>query len=128
MFRAIDAVLSNMFQPHAGSKEAQRLQGLAAGPGVYEGTARVVRDISEAGNIQRGDILVALTTAPCYNSILPIIGAIVTERGGLLSHAAIVAREYGLPAVVGCTGATQKIKSGARVRVDGSKGEVQILS
>ncbi len=128
MARAIDAVMSNMFIPSAETPKEKSMKGLAAGAGVYEGTARVVHDISEAGSVQKGDVLVAMTTSPCYNTILPIIGAIVTERGGLLSHAAIVAREFGLPAVVGCPQATRKIKNGMRVRVDGASGEVEILS
>lgn len=128
MARAIDAVMSNMFIPSTEAPKEKSMKGLAAGTGVYEGTARVVHDISEAGNVQKGDVLVAMTTSPCYNTILPIIGAIVTERGGLLSHAAIVAREYGLPAVVGCPGATKKIRNGMRVKVDGTTGEVHLLS
>ena len=69
----------------------------------------------------------AATTCPSYNVLLPILGAIVTDRGGLLSHAAIVAREYGLPAVVGSRDATRKIPDGARVRVDGRAGTVELL-
>ena len=60
--------------------------------------------------------------------LLPLLGGIVTDRGGLLSHAAIVAREYGMPAVVGTTDATKLVPDGARVRVDGGTGEVQVLS
>ena len=69
----------------------------------------------------------ASSTSPSFNLILPLLGAIVTERGGALCHAAIVAREYGLPAVVGCGGAVAAVKSGDRVRVDGDTGEMWIL-
>lgn len=78
--------------------------------------------------IERGDVLVARITNPTYNVLLPMLGAIVTDRGGLLSHPAIVAREYGLPAVVGSGDATRRITDGALVEVDGTAGRVRILS
>ena len=68
------------------------------------------------------------STSAAFNFVLPLVGAIVTDRGGLMSHAAIVAREYGLPGVVGCMVATKTIPDGARVRVDADKGEVTIVS
>jgi len=67
---------------------------------------------------------VASTTGSTFNVVLPPIGALVTERGGVLSHAAIVSREYGLPGVVGCVGATDALSTGMRVRVDGNTGDV----
>jgi pyruvate,water dikinase len=86
--------------------------------------------LSEADfpRVQKGDVLVARVTAPSYNTFLPLLGALVTDRGGLLSHPAIVAREYGLPCVVGCIDASAKIQDGARIRVDGATGEVHVLS
>jgi pyruvate,water dikinase len=72
-------------------------------------------------------VLVTESTTEAFNILLPLLGAIVTDAGGLLSHAAIVAREYGLPGVVGTREGTQMIADGARVRVDGDKGEVAIL-
>jgi pyruvate,water dikinase len=78
--------------------------------------------------VKQGDVLIARTTGPSYNVLLPLLGGIVTDRGGLLSHAAIVAREYGLPAVVGTTDATKLVPDGARVRLDGATGEIQVLS
>jgi phosphoenolpyruvate synthase/pyruvate phosphate dikinase len=68
------------------------------------------------------------STTTAFNIVLPLLGAIVTDRGGLLSHAAIVAREYGIPGVVGCTDATRVLLDGALVRVDGSLGEVEVVS
>ena len=95
---------------------------------TYEGLARVISSIAELPSIQEGEVLVTRSTGPTFNVVRPLLGAIVTERGGALSHAAIVAREYGLPAVVGCAGATSAIGTGTRIRVDGGKGEVWILA
>jgi rifampicin phosphotransferase len=95
--------------------------------GIYEGTARLVNDAADFGRIQRGDVLVTRMTSPYFNVVLPLLGAIVTDRGGQLCHAAIVAREYGIPGIVGTREATAKIADGARVRVDGTSGEVRLL-
>jgi pyruvate,water dikinase len=103
------------------------LRGLAASQGTYEGTARLVNGPSEFGRILKGDVLVAESTTEAFNILLPLLGAIVTDHGGLLSHSAIVAREYGIPGVVGTREATQRITDGARVRVDGDAGEVTVL-
>jgi len=103
------------------------VRGLAASPGTHEGRARVVRSASELGRVGRGDVLVTGSTTPAFNAILPLVGAIVTDRGGLLSHAAIVAREYGIPAVVGTGEATRRIPDGALVRVDGASGEAGVI-
>ena len=107
--------------------EAQKVRGLGVSPGVYEGPARVVRGTQDFGQIEKGDILVTKATTAAFNTVLPLLGAIVTDRGGLLSHAAIVSREYGIPAVVGCTDATARISDKARVRVDGEAGEAVIV-
>ncbi len=95
--------------------------------GVYEGTARLVHSPAEFERIQHGDVLVTRMTSPYFNVVLPLLGAIVTDRGGQLCHAAIVAREYGIPGIVGTREATAKIVDGARVRVDGSTGEVRLM-
>src|SRR5204862_3154978 len=102
--------------------------GLAASPGRYEGWARVVREASDFRKLRKGDVLVAPTTSPAYNVILPMIGAVVTDRGGALSHSAIVAREFGIPAVVGTDQATSRIPAGARILVDGDRGFVAVRS
>ena len=103
------------------------VSGYAASPGVVEGVARVVRDVNEIGTVQQGEVLVCPVTAPSWGPVFPKIAAAVSDIGGMMSHAAIVAREYGLPAVVGTGNATAMIKTGDRVRVDGDTGRVTIL-
>ncbi len=96
--------------------------------GTYEGIARLVTGPEDFGRLQPGDVLVTRSTSAAFNIILPLLGGIVTDRGGALSHAAIVAREYGIPGVVGCRDATTLIPDGARVRVDGEAGEARVLA
>ncbi len=103
------------------------LKGMAASPGVVEGLARVISGPEQLGELQQGEILVAPTTAPSWGPIFGKITATVTDIGGMMSHAAIVCREYGLPAVTGTGSASTKIKTGMRIRVDGSQGIVTIL-
>ena len=114
--------------PYEGASAQTMLKGFAVSPGVYEGPVRLIRDVEELPTVQQGEVLVASSTGSTFNVVLPLIGAIITERGGVLSHAAIVSREYGLPGVVGCVGATKKLKTGMRVRVDGDKGEVWTIA
>ncbi|HEV7132740.1 MAG TPA: PEP-utilizing enzyme [Gaiellaceae bacterium] len=103
------------------------LAGAGASPGIGEGIARVVSSIGDFGRVEPGDVLVAATTTPAWTPLFDSLAALVTETGGILSHAAIVAREYGIPAVVGAAGAMSAIPDGARVRVDGATGEITIL-
>lgn len=103
------------------------LRGAGASAGVYEGRARVIGGPGDFERLERGDVLVASMTTPAYNVVLPLIGAVVTNRGGILSHPAIVAREYGIPAVVGTGDATTRIPDGARIRVDGTTGTVTVV-
>ena len=110
-----------------GEEDTNELKGFAACSGVVEGTARVVKSVEEIGRIQQGDILVCQVTNPTWSPIFQKIGAAVSDIGGSMSHMAIVAREYGLPAVVGTGSATTKIKDGQRIRVDGGRGVVTIL-
>ena len=128
MMRSIGFVLHSLFESSDAPNEPKLVRGIPASPGVYEGTARVVLDPKEFDRLAQGDVLVAQSTSEAFNVLLPLIGAIVTDAGGLLSHAAIVAREYGIPAVVGTREATALISDGARVRVDGGTGEVSILA
>jgi pyruvate,water dikinase len=107
---------------------AGEVSGYAASPGVVEGVARVVRSVDDIGTVQQDEILVCSVTAPSWGPVFPKIAAAVSDIGGMMSHAAIVAREYGLPAVVGTGNATSTIKTGDRVRVDGNTGTVTILS
>jgi pyruvate,water dikinase len=103
------------------------LKGFAGSPGIVEGRARVCKTVSEVGQLQEGEILVAPTTSPSWAPAFAKIKACVTDVGGVMSHAAIVCREYGLPAVVGTGHATKIIKSGMMLRVDGSSGVVSIV-
>jgi pyruvate,water dikinase len=127
VMRALFTALDHLF----GSSQAQHadavLVGLAASKGVYEGPARRVSSPAQFERINKGDVLVTESTTEAFNILLPLLGAIVTDNGGLLSHAAIVAREYGIPGVVGTRDATGRIRDGDRIRVDGDTGEVTVL-
>lgn len=103
------------------------LKGMAASPGVVEGVARVVMDSDDLSDIRQDEILVAPVTAPSWGPIFGKIKAAVTDIGGMMSHAAIVCREYALPAVTGTGSASTSIVTGQRLRVDGAKGTVTIL-
>lgn len=105
----------------------KELHGFAASPGVVEGIARVLKNVNDIGQIREGDILVSPVTTPSWGPVFPKIKAAVSDIGGTMSHAAIVAREYGMPAVVGTGRATKQITSGQRIRVDGTNGVVTIL-
>lgn len=103
------------------------VRGHAASPGVIEGVARVLRTVNEIGQIREGEVLVCPVTAPSWGPVFTKIAAAVSDIGGTMSHAAIVAREYGLPAVVGTGSATARIRTGQRLRVDGDRGIVELL-
>ena len=122
--RAIGAAIDALFGSSERQSEATVVRGIGASPGVYTGTARVIGGPAEFDRLTRGDVLVTATTTESFNVVLPMLGAIVTDSGGLLSHAAIVSREYGIPGVVGCRDATGRIADGDQVRVDGTAGEV----
>jgi pyruvate, water dikinase len=110
-----------------GTGDSGGLSGFAASPGVAEGPARVIFSADQISEVEDGDILVAPLTAPSWAPIFGKLGATVTDIGGMMSHAAIVCREYGLPAVTGTAFGTRQIKTGQRIRVDGSAGTVTIL-
>jgi rifampicin phosphotransferase len=126
MMQAAGIVIGEMFVGSGEEHEENLLRGLAASGGVYEGPARRVSGPTEFDRIVQGDVLVTESTTEAFNILLPLLGAIVTDSGGLLSHSAIVAREYGIPGVVGTREATQLIADGTRVRVDGDAGEVTV--
>lgn len=105
-----------------------RLEGLPASGGRYRGPARIAVAPDQFASVRPGDVLIARATMPAYNVLLPIVGAIVTDKGGALCHAAIVAREYGLPCVVGTRDATIRLRDGMIVEVDGDAGTVEIVS
>lgn len=125
--RAIGAAIDALFGSSETESESAVVRGIGASPGVYTGTVRLIGGPTEFDRLQRGDVLVTATTTESFNVVLPLLGAIVTDSGGLLSHPAIVSREYGIPGVVGCRDATALIADGARVRVDGTAGEVFVL-
>jgi len=103
------------------------IHGYAASSGVVEGVARVLHSVNDIGQIRDGEILVCPVTAPSWAPVFGKIKAAVSDIGGTMSHAAIVAREYGMPAVVGTGHATKRISTGQRIRVDGDRGTVTIL-
>ncbi len=126
VMRALFITLDHVFGSAQARPPGMILYGLAASKGLYEGPARRVSGPSEFDRINKGDILVTESTSEAFNILLPLLGGIVTDNGGLLSHAAIVAREYGIPGVVGTREATERIHDGDRIRVDGDNGEVTV--
>src|SRR5664280_1318867 len=105
---------------------AGALVGLPVSAGTIEGRARVLLDMAEA-DLEAGDILVTAYTDPSWTPLFVAIKGLVTEVGGLMTHGAVIAREYGLPAVVGVEHATRLIRDGQRIRVCGTDGYVEIL-
>ena len=126
VMQAVGIALGELFGSSEAAHEENLLRGLAASGGVYEGPARRVSGPTEFDRIVEGDVLVTESTTEAFNILLPLLGAIVTDAGGLLSHSAIVAREYGIPGVVGTRNGTDLIPDGTRVRVDGDSGEVTV--
>jgi phosphohistidine swiveling domain-containing protein len=104
------------------------MYGIGCSPGVAEGCARVLRDISETKQLEPGEILVTSHTDPGWTPLFLICKGLVTETGGFLSHGATVAREYGIPAVVSVPGVTEKIRTGDLVVVNGNNGVVTIMN
>ena len=106
----------------------RQLRGQPAGPGFARGTARVVLTVADLESFKPGDIMVCDAVEPNMTFIVPLVGAIVERRGGMLIHGAIIAREYGLPCVTGISDATRVIRTGDRITVDGYLGIVTIMS
>jgi pyruvate,water dikinase len=102
------------------------VRGMPGSPGVAEGPVRVIHDASEFGKLQPGEVLVAPYTNPAWTPLFERAAAVVVDSGGPMSHAAIVAREYGIPAVMGTIDATQRLADGQHVLVDGSQGLVML--
>lgn len=113
---------------HAGHKQTsgKNLHGIAASPGRYIGPARIIMNESEFDKIQPGDVLVCPITSPVWSVLFPSVGALVTDTGGILSHPAIIAREYCVPAVVSTTNGTTVLRDGQKITVDGSAGLVEV--
>jgi len=121
---------NDVYDQHASLSihKSETIKGAAGSAGSVEGLVRVMADPDESDQFQRGEILVTRMTDISWTPIFPHAAGIVTDIGAPLSHAAIVARELGIPAVVGCQDATMRLKTGDRIRVDGSAGRVTILS
>ena len=134
--RALDVYVQGMFgeQPDPPPKSASSqsaelcIRGRSASAGRRRGRARLVLGLEDFERVREGDVLIARMTTPAYNVLLPLLAGIVTDRGGILSHPAIVSREYGIPGVVGTRVATRDIPDGAEVEIDGDAGEVRVLS
>jgi pyruvate,water dikinase len=120
------AMMSEM-ESTGGNGDSQALKGAAGSSGVVRGTAKVVRTLAEAGKLQPGDVLVVERTLPPWTPLFGIAAAVVTDFGGVLSHCAIVAREYRIPAVVGTSRATKTFQDGQLLEVDGDAGVVRVL-
>ena len=113
--------------PREEAGDAEVLKGTGASAGVVRGPARVALRPEDFERIRRGDIIVCPSSNPSWVPVFAIAGGLVTNTGGVLAHAAVVAREFGLPAVVGVAGATQKIADGRQVEIDGTAGTVRLL-
>jgi len=105
----------------------QQIKGIPGSAGIAKGTAKIILSLGEIKNFRKGDILVTPATSPTWTPIIHTASAVVTNVGGALSHAAIVCREYGIPAVVGTTNATKIIKNNQQIQVDGSKGIITLF-
>ena len=121
---AAGASKTDVSGPPEGRSAHPGLTGTASSPGVAAGPVRVVRDVDGFSAVRRGDVLVCRTTDPAWTPLFGVVAAVVTETGGMLSHASIVAREVGIPAVVGVAGALDALVDGTHVTVDGDHGLV----
>lgn len=113
--------------PHPPKAEAAEIRGVGASAGEAQGRARVVRTLNEAQALRQGEVLVCVSTDPSWTPLFGLAAALVTDNGGSLCHAATIAREYGIPAVVGTHLATQLIENGQIVEVDGTNGVVHLV-
>jgi pyruvate,water dikinase len=120
-------ITSDSISTWLGGGAGAAIRGFAASQGVVEGSARVITSAADLDQVLEGEILICPITAPSWGPVFSRIKAAVTDVGGMMSHAAIVCREYGLPAVVGTGYATRNIKTGQKVKVDGTAGTVTLL-
>lgn len=116
-----------MSPANTSNSEKNKVKGLPGSAGRARGTARVIHSLAEAGKLQPGDVLVAVATEPPWTPLFATASAIVTDSGGVLSHSAVVAREYRIPAVVGTGSATTTFKDGQLLEVDGDAGTVRVV-
>jgi pyruvate,water dikinase len=123
----MDAIVSRLLgvkPPPEGEQDPDLIDGVAGSPGTYTGVARVVRSLEEAGSLEPGEVMVCEMTLPPWVPMFRIAGAVVADVGGVMSHCAIVAREFAIPAVVGSVDGTSRIQTGQTVTVDGTSGDV----
>jgi rifampicin phosphotransferase len=119
---------SDVFDEHGqATAPSDLVRGFPGASGVVEGIARVAHSVDDGEALRPGEVLVTTVTNVGWTPLFPRAGAVVTDVGAPLSHAAIVARELGIPAVVGCGDATMRLRTGDRVRVDGERGTVEVL-
>ena len=125
----MDALVTRLLgikPPAEGEVDPDVIDGVAGSPGIYRGIARVVKSLDEAGDLEDGEIMVCEMTLPPWVPMFSIAGAVVSDVGGVMSHCAIVAREFGIPAVVGTVDGTTRIRTGQTITVDGIKGDVYL--
>jgi len=117
-----------MDRPPAPDMKPDELIGFPGSPGIVQGTVKVAREVSDAGKLNPGDILVTEYTLPSWTPLFARTAALVTDSGDVLSHSAVVAREYGISAVVGTGTATAIIRDGQVIEVEGAAGRVRMVS
>jgi pyruvate,water dikinase len=120
--------VDRIFATDAPASTGERtITGVAASPGRYTGIVRIIRSEAEFHRLRAGDVLVCPVTSPVWSVVFPTIGALVTDHGGTLSHPAIIAREYRIPAVVATGSATSHLRDGCMITVDGTTGTIEVL-
>jgi pyruvate,water dikinase len=124
--RGINSAPAEVIQKDKSPETEGSLKGMCACGGVIEGRAKVLSTVLEAGKLEKGDILVTRQTDPGWVVVFPLISGLIVERGGMLSHGAIVSREFGIPAIVGVDSATTLIKDGDRIILNANSGEITI--
>ena len=125
--RRATGAMFGLIEAMQGEATVEPLSGVGVGDATYRGRAVIVDDVAEAiGRVEPGDVVVTTMTSPSWNSLLPMIGGLVVEEGGPMCHAAIVSREFGLPAVIGVTDAKRLVPDGAEVTVDPVQGRVVV--
>jgi pyruvate,water dikinase len=125
----MDSLVSRLLgikPPAEGEQDPDVIDGVAGSPGVYTGVARVVRSLDEAGDLEDGEVMVCEMTLPPWVPMFAIAGAVVADVGGVMSHCAIVAREFDIPCVVGSVNGTTRIRTGQTITVDGTNGNVYL--
>jgi pyruvate,water dikinase len=125
----MDSLVSRLLgikPPAEGEQDPNVIDGVAGSPGTYTGVARVVKSLEEAGDLEDGEVMVCEMTLPPWVPMFAIAGAVVADVGGVMSHCAIVAREFGVPCVVGSVDGTSRIRTGQTVTVDGTNGNVYL--